>query len=411
MPTKPSYRETREKPPNRNPVPTQVKAKILSRTKMSVNVQALRAAQAKGLTKGVVPESGTPVLRLEIDDFIQDTELANLYFLALEAFMSHDIYKQPFSYYEISGIHGQPARAWDGVASVRFEPTGQDPNKKTGYCAHGSVLFPVWHRAYLAQFEVSTALKPSIFALTDTLKQALYLLASDIAPKILGDAAQGVLDRFRVPYWDPLLPRQKLLDFDTYVYGIPIIFTVPQILVRRPESPDTLKPMENPLYRFNFPKEDIGSINWSGFTTRLHPQPNGAVKATTIRGYDGTVQQANHGFVMTTFDNKYNPSSTLGSGDPGYLWRVMLGNQDWITMSNHFDPTDHRNKDYSLNSLEGFHDDIHGYLGSGPHSGDRDPQNRNKMIGPSGHMSMPPYAGYDNHLVQGSPGQPRAAVC
>jgi tyrosinase len=121
---------------------------------MSVDVDALKAAQAKGLTVGVIPKSGQPALRLEIDDFIQDEKLANLYFLALEAFMQNDIYKQPFSYYEISGIHGQPYRAWDNVTSANFTPTGSPTSRDSGYCAHGSVLFPVWHRAYLAQFEV-----------------------------------------------------------------------------------------------------------------------------------------------------------------------------------------------------------------------------------------------------------------
>jgi tyrosinase len=121
---------------------------------MSVDINTLKDAQAKGLTVGVVPKSGQTALRLEIDDFIVDKELANLYFLALEAFMANDIYKQAFSYYEISGIHGEPYRPWDGVTSANFQPTGSSSNKNRGYCAHGSVLFPVWHRAYLAQFEV-----------------------------------------------------------------------------------------------------------------------------------------------------------------------------------------------------------------------------------------------------------------
>jgi hypothetical protein len=45
----------------------------------------------------------------------------------------------------IKGIHGRPFIEWGGV-------TGQ---YDAGYCAHGSVLFPMWHRPYLALFEVS----------------------------------------------------------------------------------------------------------------------------------------------------------------------------------------------------------------------------------------------------------------
>jgi hypothetical protein len=80
---------------------------------MSVDTVALQAAKDKGLTVGVIPTDGSQALRLEIDDFLADADLANLYFLALEAFMKDDISSQPFSYYEISGIHGQPYRAWD----------------------------------------------------------------------------------------------------------------------------------------------------------------------------------------------------------------------------------------------------------------------------------------------------------
>jgi len=122
---------------------------------MSVDVAALKAAQAQGLTVGVVPKAGSPAgLRLEIDDFLLDTDLANLYFLAMESFMSDKESVKALSYYEISGIHGQPHRPWDGVKSANFQPTGSSVDRNSGYCSHGSALFPTWHRAYLAQFEV-----------------------------------------------------------------------------------------------------------------------------------------------------------------------------------------------------------------------------------------------------------------
>jgi len=220
----------------------------------------------------------------------------------------------------------------------------------------------------------------------------LFLHAADIAPKLLGSSAEAVLERFRLPFWDPFLPRQKVANAETYQYGIPIIFTLPQIQVRRPENPSTLVPMDNPLYKFSFPQDDVQSIDFAqGFATQDNPNYNPVVSQNTIRGYDGTTQSANHSFVITTFDNNYNPNSTLGSPDPGSLWRVMLDNQNWMTMSNHFDSTNRRDSNYNLNSLEGFHDDIHSYLGAGPHSSDVDSQGNN--IWPSGHMSMPPYAG------------------
>lgn len=49
-----------------------------------------------------------------------------------------------------SGIHGRPFQSWDDVNG--------SGNPNTGYCTHGSVLFPTWHRPYLAVYEVCSRL-------------------------------------------------------------------------------------------------------------------------------------------------------------------------------------------------------------------------------------------------------------
>ncbi|KAF4827508.1 Tyrosinase [Colletotrichum tropicale] len=325
---------------------------------MSVDVNALKAAQDKGLTVGVVPTSTDRPLRLEIDDFIQDVELANLYFLALEAFMSKSDSETPFSYYEISGIHGQPWRAWDRVGSVNFGSAPGRTDSRKGYCSHGSVIFPTWHRVYLAQFE-----------------QALYLHAAEIAPRL---RAQGALDRFRIPYFDPFLPRQKATGGDVYTYGIPIIFTLPQIQVRRPENPTKWVPMTNPLYQFNFPTDKKGGFDWSMYS-RIP-----AAKERTIRGLNANTQSADHSYVIRAFDNVYNPANGLSSQTPASIWRVMFDRQSWVQMSNHYDPRirDPNEVVYNANSLEGFHDNIHGQIATGPRNA-------------SGHMGTPAFAGFD----------------
>ena len=51
----------------------------------------------------------------------------------------------------MGGIHGLPYKSWD----QSFGETTQD----TGYCTHGSNLFPTWHRAYVALFEVNYSLR------------------------------------------------------------------------------------------------------------------------------------------------------------------------------------------------------------------------------------------------------------
>ncbi|EFQ32588.1 hypothetical protein CGRA01v4_09590 [Colletotrichum graminicola] len=325
---------------------------------MSVDVNALKSAQARGLTVGVIPKGVGKPLRLEIDDFLQDVELANLYFLALEAFMSKKLSESPFSYYEICGIHGQPWRAWDGVKSAEFGFSAGSPDPQSGYCSHGSVIFPTWHRVYVAQFE-----------------QALYLHAAEIAPKL---KAQAALDRFRIPYFDPFLPRQKLVTEDIYTYGIPVIFLLPHIQVRRPESPSSWVSMANPLYQFKFPADGKGGFDWSMYTQIP------AARDLTIRGLNTATQSADHSYVMRAFDNAYNPVSGLSSQTPQSIWHVMFGKQTWVQMSNHYDP---RTRDpasvvYNANSLEGFHDNIHNQLATGPQ-------------GSSGHMGSPAFAGFD----------------
>lgn len=59
------------------------------------------------------------------------------------------------SYFQIGGIHGQPYVRWNGEGgnvSVGAEVVGGTRFK--GYCTHGSVLFPTWHRPYVSLFEV-----------------------------------------------------------------------------------------------------------------------------------------------------------------------------------------------------------------------------------------------------------------
>jgi len=50
----------------------------------------------------------------------------------------------------LAGIHGLPNAAWDEVYDKWDGRAG-------GYCAHGVLTFPTWHRPYLALFEVHMA--------------------------------------------------------------------------------------------------------------------------------------------------------------------------------------------------------------------------------------------------------------
>jgi tyrosinase len=57
------------------------------------------------------------------------------------------------SYFQVAGVHGYPLITYDGsVGSQQFDSNSQ----WTGYCTHGSTLFPTWHRPYVLMVEVNS---------------------------------------------------------------------------------------------------------------------------------------------------------------------------------------------------------------------------------------------------------------
>jgi len=105
------------------------------------------------------------------------------------------------SFFVIAGYHGEP-----------FRGAGYgNPQWWGGYCNHGNVLFPTWHRAYLHRLE-----------------------------KALQRQVPGVA----IPYWDET--EQRTLDS-----GLPEIFLEPKWTYG--ETKDTLsEPIDNPLFSYKF---------------------------------------------------------------------------------------------------------------------------------------------------------------
>ena len=113
--------------------------------------------------------SADPPPRLEINDFIKNEKFFSLYIQALrmypifvntahsdfsasESMYNSDINDNPISFYQISGIHGEPYVPWNNAT----------PDKEGGYCRHRSILFPTWHRPYVALFEVRNLWPPVV---------------------------------------------------------------------------------------------------------------------------------------------------------------------------------------------------------------------------------------------------------
>ncbi|OCH91906.1 Di-copper centre-containing protein [Obba rivulosa] len=120
--------------------------------------------------------------RLEIRELIKDRRQFSLYIQALKRMMKLD-FANALSFPDIGGIHGMPYTQWgESGGSVQSPDTSFG-----GYCTHGSVLFPTWHRPLRL------------------LQQELCKHAKNIAWNYTGDDASDWMKAakdLRSPYWD-----------------------------------------------------------------------------------------------------------------------------------------------------------------------------------------------------------------
>ena len=176
-----------------------------------------------------------------------------LFVLGLQKFQQMS-QSDKLSYYQIAGIHGVPRQNWDNV--------GQCSNCRgtDGYCTHDSVLFPAWHRAYLALFE------QQFMAVVNQLANSY--------PDNRRAFMTGAASTMRFPYWDwaahpaPGYP------------SLPNVMSEKYITV---ESPTGMITIINPLFRSDFqsPKDLVYTpfINWQ--VTLRYPNSNANTASST----------------------------------------------------------------------------------------------------------------------------------
>ncbi|KAF6812602.1 hypothetical protein CMUS01_13023 [Colletotrichum musicola] len=134
-----------------------------------------------GLKTGIDSTTGQRPLRRSIYDLQSSGAQWDLYILGLAAMQRDSSEDDKLSYFQISGIHGRPFIPWNGVQAVSGGSGG-------GYCPHGNVQFPMWHRPYVALYE-----------------QVLGGHIQAIAANYTGSRAQEyrtAADNWRAPYWD-----------------------------------------------------------------------------------------------------------------------------------------------------------------------------------------------------------------
>ncbi|EFY86006.1 hypothetical protein J3458_021199 [Metarhizium acridum] len=267
----------------------------------------------------------------------------------------------PNSYFRIGGFHGEPFRG----------PGVSDTNWWGGYCNHGNVLFPTWHRAYLLRLE-----------------EALRSI-------------EGCED-VTLPFWD------ETFDLD---HPIPDILTSPTF------------PLDggprNPLYSYTLQKtlyENVAGNRYTkpeGYTTVRYPlsglvgTPKEAEETKVHNAkYDdpkarnkilndnvsawlkGTVKITHDGGEKTMYPDTYSVAARL---------RLCLAAPNYTVFSNTSSQcqwiTDHgsHNPDYVV-SLESPHNAIHLAVGGFYHRGVYD---ADAILGANGDMGDNETAGFD----------------
>jgi tyrosinase len=215
------------------------------------------------------------------------------------------------SYYQISGIHGQPFTVWDGA----------NGRGGAGYCPHSSNLFGPWHRPYLALIE-----------------QRLHFFAVQVAnafPVAQRTAYRNAAATLRLPYWDWA---------SNQVPAIPNSLTSPTITVTRPSGANANIP--NPLYAFRF--HPLKPADFGNF------QPI-SVYQTTKRWPDGTGPNANS-------QNNRVEANIRGSAGSyrSRVYNLFAKSQSYNHFSNHGSGSDG-------DTLESVHDNIHSSFGPNAH--------------------------------------------
>ncbi|KAJ3552388.1 hypothetical protein NM688_g4174 [Phlebia brevispora] len=193
-----------------------------------------------GLKGGIGPDGSRP-LRYEINKFANPAhnpyarDQLNVFLLALEKIQAMPRTER-LSWFQISGIHGEPYADWD--ASQGDVDSGMQQWR--GYCTHSSILFPTWHRLYCALVEQ---------AVHECMLQVLSEFSSDDQTRL-----KPAVDHWRFPYWD-----WALVDHKTWHIKVPELLRLSKATVQRPSG--LIETIDNPLYRYAFPLNDKGTID------------------------------------------------------------------------------------------------------------------------------------------------------
>ncbi|KAF8148054.1 tyrosinase [Crassisporium funariophilum] len=250
--------------------------------------------------------------RLEINEFIKNEKYFSLYVQALQAMQTKTPQSDFQSFFQVSGIHGLPYIAWDGATGGRaFDPS----TTWGGYCTHGSVLFPTWHRPYVMLYEQILQKHAEEIAVTYTVDKEAW--------------KQAALE-LRQPYWDwasnSVPPDQ--------------VIALKRVEITGPNG--TKVTVDNPLYHYRFHPID------ASFPRPYRDWPTTLRQPTTIN--------------VDAIDNVSRLKSVLRAAQPDIrdsTYSMLTRVRTWTAFSNHTAG----DGGSTSNSLEAIHDGIHVSVG------------------------------------------------
>jgi tyrosinase len=271
---------------------------------------------------GFVPVTGVTVTgngiypRLEVRQMLfTKPNQWTLFVLGLQRFQRMS-QSDRMSYYQIAGIHGVPRQDWDGVGQCS-SCRGTD-----GYCTHDSVLFPSWHRAYLALFE-----------------QSFMAVVSQLAneyPDNRRAFMTGAASTMRFPYWDWAAHPQPGYP------SLPNVMSDKYISVETPTGQQTIV---NPLFRHDFQSSNslvyTPFVNWP--VTLRYPNSNANTASSTVQ-------------------SSTNAFNNIRASLQDQVYQMFSTCKDYAGFAN-----SNAGNTRCSNSLEGIHNTIHTTLG-GPGS-------------------------------------------
>ncbi|KAG9232333.1 hypothetical protein BJ875DRAFT_82768 [Amylocarpus encephaloides] len=276
---------------------------------------------ATGVHIGSGPAGSAPQ-RLEIRELEKDKTMWTLYILGLDMLQNVD-QSDMQSWYQIMGIHGRPYLPFDHVQA------SSPANAQHGYCTHGSLLFPTWHRPYLALYE-----------------QVLHGLIQQIANYYpegpIKDQYVAAAPNFRTPYWDWAAAQGAGASvYPSSVGGSPGIDI---------DGPAGTQLIANPLYSYVFQPRDPQELPDRPFNTWQQ----------TLRYPTSTAANAvsQNNLVAQQLDNS---ASMFRSR----LYNLLTNSHDYSSFSN--EGLVQGGGNVGFESIESIHNSIHGLTGSGGH--------------------------------------------